>query len=233
MHLIPPTLVSSDAQAHTPNSQPIRVVQVQAQQVDLQPHAAVTAADVERNIREHHESIRSMIEARNNAMQRHLENDVESLQRHEALRSLVDEQRNTVDAYLSKVDQKVDQILERVNTRDAPTSGSDATASRALLTTTIHERRSWRQRLRQGLRGFRGAAQGRFQLAAAAGFVLLLLLLTLLLVLLLGWSVPPTFLTAIATPLATPSTAAGPGAVQIDVQMAIDRPAQVPLRHSG
>lgn len=150
-----------------------------------------------------------------------------------------------MDAYLSKVDQKVDLLLEKVNgnVRDGPSIGShpvdaDTTATNPLFespdNTALHRTRgrvpTWGERAGDAARGARDlAGTRRFQIAAAAVCVGVLVLLAVVLVLALSWSAPPTFLIASAVPVATPASSAGPGSVMIDVQLSLDRAAQVLL----
>lgn len=149
---------------------------------------------------------------------------------------------STVDAYLSKVDQKVDLLLEKVNVNvcDAPNTHIDAdtTATNPLFESpdrtgqqrTVGRVPTWGERATDAAQGARDlAATRRFQIAAAAVCVAVLGLLALVLVLALSWSAPPTFLTALAEPVATHSGPSGPGSIMIDVQLSLDRASQVPL----
>lgn len=147
-----------------------------------------------------------------------------------------------MDAYLSKVDQKVDLLLEKVNVNvcDAPMTSThldaDTTATNPLFEPPdkIAQQRArsgvptWGERATDAAQGARTlAGTRRFQIAAAAVCVAVLGLLALVLVLALSWSVPPAFLTAVAEPVATPSGSAGPGTIMIDVQLSLDRASQV------
>lgn len=155
---------------------------------------------------------------------------------------------STVDAYLSKVDHKVDLLLEKVNSnvRDGPTltntDDADTTANNPLFEssgTALRDRTrgwvpAWRERAGNAAQGARElAGTRRFQIAAAAVCVAVLALLAVVLVLALSWSAPPTFLVALTVPAAIPSGASGPGSVMIDVQLSLDRAAQVLLPHTS
>lgn len=152
-----------------------------------------------------------------------------------------------MDAYLSKVDHKVDLLLEKVNARDGPIIGShpgfsppeaDTAATNPLFEspkkTTQHRTwgrvPTWGERASDAAQGARDlAGTRRFQLAAAAVCVAVLILLAVVLVLALSWSSPPAFLTALAVPIAIPSGVSGRGSIMIDVQLSLDRAAQVLL----
>eukprot|EP00892_Ulva_mutabilis_P000130 jgi/Ulvmu1/10117/UM006_0068.1 len=179
---------------------------------------AIEQADVSREINAHHTAIRAQLETHNSAVILQLEHESKEK---EYLRAKVDEQLNTVDAYLTQVDQKVDRILERVN---------DTAGQRSSETTGTDRQRSWRWRERTSSLLARCKAitvTQRFQIAAAGTFVVLLIAFALLLLVLLSWGPAPAFLGAIVTPLTIPSGPGTSGLVMLDVQLVIDRAAQV------
>jgi hypothetical protein len=151
---------------------------------------------------------------------------------------------STVDAYLSRVDQKVDLLLEKVNAnvRDGPAINSLQSISAADTTTNplfeapgspkqfvaVAGTATWRQRVSAAAQGARArAGTRRSQIVAAAVCATVLGLLALVLALALRWNRPPTFLVSQAIPLAIPSGVASSGAIMIDVHLAIDHAAQV------
>lgn len=173
--------------------------------------------DVSREIKAHHTAIREQLETHNSAVMLHMEHETKDK---ELLRAKVDEQLNTVDAYLTQVDQKVDRILERVNDTSEKRCNEQETSTQPL--------NRWKESASSYLASCRTiAAAQRFQIVAAGLFVGLLVAIVLLLLLLLSWATPPVFLTAVVTPVTTPSGPSTPGLVMIDIRLIIDRDAQV------